>query len=73
MPEIKAALNQAKIDLILHDRPEDIALRPLATAGFFGFWEKMRKLHKEDWQPLHPSDQSSESNLINSLSRYIAA
>ncbi len=48
VPEIQAALNQANIDLILHDRPEDLALRPLATAGFFGFWEKMRKLHQED-------------------------
>lgn len=24
------------------DRPEDLALRPLATAGFFGFWKKMQ-------------------------------
>ncbi|MGL5020092.1 MAG: FAD-binding domain-containing protein, partial [Luteolibacter sp.] len=41
--EIQAALTKSGIDLVLFDRPDDLALRPLATAGFFGFWEKMQK------------------------------
>lgn len=41
--ELEAALTKAGIDLVLFDRPEDLALRPLATGGFFGFWEKMQK------------------------------
>lgn len=40
---LHAALSNAGIELILIDRPEDLALRPLATGGFFGFWEKMQK------------------------------
>lgn len=47
LPAIQASLAQAGIDLILADRSEDLALRPLATAGFFGFWEKMQKALKE--------------------------
>jgi hypothetical protein len=31
------------IGLVLVDRPRDLALRPLATGGFFKFWETMRK------------------------------
>ena len=38
-----AALTNSGIDLVFIDRPEDLALRPLATGGFFGFWEKMQK------------------------------
>jgi deoxyribodipyrimidine photo-lyase len=38
-----AALAKSGIDLILIDRPEDLILRPTATGGFFGFWEKMLK------------------------------
>jgi hypothetical protein len=38
--------HNAGINLVLCDRPEDSALRPLATGGFFGFWEKMQKLPK---------------------------
>ena len=41
---LQAALSNAGIELIFFDRPEDLALRPLATSGFFGFWEKMQKL-----------------------------
>jgi len=41
---LQAALSNADIELIFFDRPEDLALRPLATGGFFGFWEKMQKL-----------------------------
>ena len=41
---LQAALSNAGIELIFFDRPEDVALRPLATSGFFGFWEKMQKL-----------------------------
>ncbi len=44
LPEIQATLNQSGIDLVLFDRSEDLALRPLATAGFFGFWESTRKI-----------------------------
>jgi len=40
---LQAALSNAGIELIFFDRPEDLALRPLATGGFFGFWEKMQK------------------------------
>jgi hypothetical protein len=39
---MQAALSNAGIELILFDRPEDLAIRPLATGGFFGFWEKMQ-------------------------------
>ncbi|MFN6094640.1 MAG: FAD-binding domain-containing protein [Verrucomicrobiota bacterium] len=41
---LQAALSNAGIELIFFDRPEDLALRPLATSGFFGFWQKMQKL-----------------------------
>jgi deoxyribodipyrimidine photo-lyase len=41
--DLQVALTKYEIDLVLFDRPEDRALRPLATSGFFGFWEKMRK------------------------------
>lgn len=47
LADIQTSLNHANIDIILFDRPEDLALRPLATAGFFGFWEKMQKLNKD--------------------------
>jgi deoxyribodipyrimidine photo-lyase len=41
--ELQIALANAGIDLVFLDRSEDLALRPFATAGFFGFWEKMQK------------------------------
>jgi hypothetical protein len=41
--ELQTTLTKSGIDLLLLDRPEDLALRPLATAGFFGFWEKIQK------------------------------
>lgn len=40
---LQAALSNAGIELIFFDRPEDLALRPLATGGFFSYWEKMQK------------------------------
>ena len=43
LDHLHAALSNAGIELIFLDRPEDLALRPLATGGFFGFWEKMQK------------------------------
>ena len=42
LDSLQAALSDAGIQLILFDRPEDLSLRPLATGGFFAFWEKMR-------------------------------
>jgi hypothetical protein len=39
--DLQIALAKSDIDLVLFDRPEDLAFRPLATSGFFGFWEKM--------------------------------
>lgn len=44
--ELQNALTKMGVELVLFDRPEDLVLRPLATAGFFGFWEKMQKLSK---------------------------
>ena len=43
LQELRSALTKIGVELVLFDRPEDLALRPLATGGFFGFWEKMRK------------------------------
>jgi deoxyribodipyrimidine photo-lyase len=43
LDHLQAALSNVGIELIFFDRPEDLALRPLATGGFFGFWEKMQK------------------------------
>ena len=39
--DLQIELAKSDIDLVLFDRPEDLAFRPLATSGFFGFWEKM--------------------------------
>ena len=41
MPELTAALSAAGIRLGWVDRPRDLLLRPLATAGFFKFWETL--------------------------------
>ena len=41
MPELTAALSAAGIRLGWVDRPRDLVLRPLATAGFFKFWETL--------------------------------
>jgi len=43
VPELRRALGAADITLQLIDRPEDLALRPLAIGGFFGFWKKMQR------------------------------
>lgn len=48
LDHLQAELSIAGIELVLFDRPEDIALRPLATGGFFNFWEKMQKSMKAD-------------------------
>lgn len=39
----RARMEAAGIRLALVDRPEDVALRPLANGGFFQFWEKLVK------------------------------
>jgi hypothetical protein len=43
LPEIAAALAAGGVALSLMDRPRDLILRPLATGGFFQFWERMQK------------------------------
>lgn len=43
MPSLARALAAKGIRLVFLDRPEDMRLQPLATGGFFGFWEKLRK------------------------------
>ena len=43
LPALSHALEGAGIRLVLVDRPRDVVLRPLATAGFFGFWENLKK------------------------------
>jgi deoxyribodipyrimidine photo-lyase len=43
LPGITAVAAAAGIRLALVDRPQDLALRPLATAGFFQFRERMLK------------------------------
>lgn len=48
LDHLQAELSNAGIELIFFERPEDLALRPLATGGFFGFWEKMQKSLKAD-------------------------
>ena len=42
MPSLISSLASAGIPLIPVDRPEDVELRPLATRGFFHFWENLR-------------------------------
>ena len=39
---IRKTLAGAGVDLVLLDRPEDLALRSLATGVFFGFWKKVQ-------------------------------
>jgi deoxyribodipyrimidine photo-lyase len=43
LPEIFHVLGKHHIHLALVDRPRDLALRPLATSGFFKFWETLQK------------------------------
>lgn len=43
LPGIATALAGSGIHLALVDRPRDLILRPLATGGFFQFWERMQK------------------------------
>jgi deoxyribodipyrimidine photo-lyase len=40
---LQSALDQAGVGLILHERSEDAQLRPLASGGFFSFWERLQK------------------------------
>ena len=44
--DLQVALTKVGVDLVLYDRPQDLVLRPLATGGFFGFWEKMQQALK---------------------------
>lgn len=39
---LAATFSHTGIDCHWIDRSEDLALRPLATAGFFGFWKKLQ-------------------------------
>jgi len=43
LPALQSALDAAGIRLALADRPRDLELRPLATGGFFRFWETMKQ------------------------------
>jgi deoxyribodipyrimidine photo-lyase len=43
LPGISSALGTHGIHLALIDRPSDLELRPLATGGFFQFWENLQK------------------------------
>ncbi len=43
LPLIRDALAKDGVRLVLLDRPEDVKIRPFATAGFFPFWERLRK------------------------------
>ena len=43
LPSISSALGTHGIHLALIDRPSDLELRPLATGGFFQFWENLQK------------------------------
>jgi deoxyribodipyrimidine photo-lyase len=40
LPELRQSLRATGSRLCLLSRPDDLALRPLATGGFFGFWKK---------------------------------
>jgi deoxyribodipyrimidine photo-lyase len=42
LPRIESALRAAGIELTWLHRERDVRFRPLATAGFFPFWEKVR-------------------------------
>ncbi len=42
-PSLASALDAAGIHMAQVDRPRDLELRPLATGGFFRFWETMKK------------------------------
>lgn len=43
LPGLERRLEEVDVTLHLVDRPEDLEIRPLATAGFFVFWKKMQK------------------------------
>ena len=56
-PDVGALNDQlSKLDgikIIFKDREEDILFRPLAKAGFFGFWKKIEPILKESLQISH--------------------
>ncbi len=56
---LQKELSYVGIDLILFDRPEDLVLRPFATGGFFGFWEKMQKSLRAEVPQVPPAVSSS--------------
>lgn len=43
IPSLCEAWQEEGIELHLVDRAEDLALRPLATAGFFSYWKKVQR------------------------------
>jgi deoxyribodipyrimidine photo-lyase len=44
LPLLREAFAREGIRLVLLERPEDLRIRPFATAGFFPFWERLRKI-----------------------------
>lgn len=56
LPLLESTLAEAQCNLHFLDHPEDLTLRPLATAGFFGFWKKLESKgllpKKDDTLPL---------------------
>lgn len=51
MPSLRRALEASGIGLVLIDRPDDLALRPLAKRGFFNFWKKLAPRLREHGEP----------------------
>jgi hypothetical protein len=43
LPALRAGLARAGVRLVLIDRPEDLRIRHFASAGFFQFWDRLRK------------------------------
>jgi len=48
---IRHILESSGVRLVLIDRPEDLALRPLAKRGFFDFWKKLAPRIREQSEP----------------------
>jgi hypothetical protein len=48
LPELLAKLADQGVHLALVDRPCDLALRPLARAGFFKFWETLQSPNPDE-------------------------
>jgi hypothetical protein len=54
LPRLQEELAEEGITLHLMVREEDLYLRPLAKAGFFPFWEKLKKRIQDEEFPLSP-------------------